>query len=353
MNRKPPTPPSPPLRVTAALADLPAAADPRFATAWRDDRRYLLDIALRMLGDLGDAEDAVQEAFVRLLRVDIDEIDDVRAWLVTVTSRLCLGQLRSPRRQRQARLELDDWHEPAAGTDRRLGDAPARPLDDGDPADRVTLDDTVRSALQVMLESLSPAERTAFVLHDVFQLSFDDIAGIVGRSPAACRQLASRARREVRADASGRFSVESTQQRLVTERFIAACTTGNLDELVGVLDPRVSADGDDALALAGALYRGWRRRMIAVVGRVAGRWARERRISGRERVAKGALRYLGPRFGTTLVSVPTPGAPSVLALLDGRAVVLISLTIHDGRVSHAHAVADPDQLGSITTALRG
>jgi RNA polymerase sigma-70 factor, ECF subfamily len=314
-------------------------SDPRLDAAWRDDRRYVLDIALRILGDLGNAEDAVQEAFTRLFRSDIDEIDDVRAWLVTVVSRVCLDQLRAARRRPQAPFDPGDGREPTPSVRATA-----------DPADRVTLDDSVRLALQVMLQRLSPAERTAFVLHDVFQLTFDDIAGIVGRTPAACRQLASRARRQISDDGPGRFSVESTEQRAVTERFIAACTTGDLDALLAVLDPHVSAAGDDALAWR-ELYRGWRRAALELATRILGRGRPVRQVTGRKRIARGALRYLGPRHGTTLVSVPTPGDPSVLALLDGRAVALITLTIRDGRIAHAHAVADPAKLAPITAAL--
>jgi RNA polymerase sigma-70 factor (ECF subfamily) len=326
--------------------------DPRLDAAWRDDRRYVLDIALRILGDLGNAEDAVQEAFTRLFRSDIDEIDDVRAWLVTVVSRVCLDQLRSARRRPQAPFDTGDGREPTpSATSPGTGPGTATQAVAANPADRVTLDDSVRLALQVMLQRLSPAERTAFVLHDVFQLSFDDIAGIVGRTPAACRQLASRARRQVRADGPGRFSVESTEQRAVTERFIAACTTGDLDALLAVLDPRVSAAGDDALAWRD-LYTGWKRRLLDLATRVFGQHRPVRRVTGRKRIARGAMRYLGPRHGTTLVSVPTPGDPSVLALLDGKAVALITLTISDGRITHAHAVADPAELAPITAALR-
>jgi RNA polymerase sigma-70 factor, ECF subfamily len=338
----------------------PSRSDPRFDAAWRDHRRYVLDIALRILGDLGSAEDAVQEAFTRLFRSDIDQIDDVRAWLVTVVSRVCFDQLRSARRKPQAPAPFDpgEGREPtrsARRADGTLGTAgPATPLGpDVDPADRVTLDDSVRLALQVMLERLSPAERTAFVLHDVFQLSFDDIAGIVGRTPAACRQLASRARRQIRSDEGpARFSVESTEQRAVTERFIAACTTGDLDGLLAVLAPDVSAVGDDALAWR-ELHRGWRRVAMEVAALVLGRRPRVRRIVGRKRIARGAMHYLGPDFGTTLVSVPTPGDPSVLALLDGRAVALITLTVRDGVIAHAHAVLDPAKLAPVTAALRG
>lgn len=305
--------------------DIEPRAAALLGDAWREHRRYVLDVALRMLGDLGDAEDVVQEAFTRLLRQDVDEIDDVRAWLVTVTSRLCLDQLRSARRRRQGPLD-----EPAPAPAR---DAPAAATPDRgvDPADRVTLDDSVRLALQVVLERLSPAERTAFVLHDVFQISFDDIAGIVGRSPAACRQLASRARRHVRSDAGpARFAVESAEQRRVTERFVAAVTTGDLDALLAVLDPDVAGDAD----LGGR------------AGAVGG-------FAGRARVARGALRFLGPDAGVTLLPVPTPHQPSILALRDGQVAAVLSLTIRDGVIEHIHALADPVRLAPVTAALHG
>ena len=301
------------------------AIDARLGRAWREHRRYVLDIAWRMLGDLGDAEDVVQEAFARLLRTDIDELDDVRAWLVTVVSRLCLDQLRSARRRRQDPLgEPDQAPSPGAPG---LGTGPAGAVD---PADRVTLDDSVRLALQVMLERLSPAERTAFVLHDVFQLSFDDIADIVGRSPAACRQLASRARRHIRSDNPARFAVESTEQRRVTERFIAAVATGDLDALLAVLDPAVAGQAD----IGGA------------IGLLAP-------VTGRDRVGRGLLVFLGPDSDTTLVSLPTPRRPSILALRDGQVVILVTLTVHDGLVEHIHALADPVKLAPVTAALRG
>ena len=294
--------------------------DARLGGAWREHRRYVLDIALRMLGDLGDAEDVVQEAFSRLLRTGVDEIEDERAWLVTVVSRLCLDQLRSARRQRQELLGTPDPPPPGA-----------RAAQPGaiDPADRVTLDESVRLALQVMLERLSPAERTAFVLHDVFQLSFDEVAEVVGRSPAASRQLASRARRHIRSDTNpARFAVESTEQRAVTERIIAASATGDLDALLAVLDPDVAGQAD----LGGS------------VGLLPP-------VVGRDRVGPGTLRYLGPAAGVTLVSVPTGRRPGVLALRDGRVVVLLTLTVRDGLVSHIDALVDPVRLAPVTAAL--
>jgi RNA polymerase sigma-70 factor (ECF subfamily) len=289
--------------------------------AWREHRRYLLDVALRMLGDLAEAEDVVQESFIRLMRTNVDEIEDVRAWLLTVVSRLCLDQLRSARRQRQQPLESE-------------GGVPA-PIDRVasaavDPADRVTLDDSVRLALQVMLTRLTPAERTAFVLHDVFQLSFDDVAGIVGRSPEACRQLASRARRNLRSDgALARVGVESSEQRHVVEAFVNAATTGDLDGLLTVLDPDVDGEGD-----LGA-------------GRRAG-FAR-----GRDRVARGALRFVGPDSGVTLLSLPVGPEPTVVGLRDGEVVVVLTLAVRDGRIDHIHALADPEALAQITAALYG
>ncbi|MCU1449747.1 MAG: polymerase subunit sigma, partial [Acidimicrobiales bacterium] len=155
--------------------------DTRLDELWQEHRRYVLDIAFRMLGRISEAEDAVQEAFVRLVDADLDEIDDVRAWLVVVVGRICLDHLGSARVRHDARIEQ-----------------PFEIIGEGaDPADRVTLDDSIRMALAVVLERLTPPERAAFVLHDVFQFSFDDVAAIVGRSPAACRQLASRARRRI------------------------------------------------------------------------------------------------------------------------------------------------------------
>src|SRR5262245_43857202 len=166
------------------------AANTTLDDAWHEHRPYLLDVAYRMLGSITDAEDIAQEAFVRLMRADTDEIDDLRGWLIVVVSRLCLDQRRSARFRREL---------PATQPDAR--DPPVRPLgrvEGADPADRVTLDDSVQAAMLVVLERLSPAERTAFVLHDVFGFSFEVVGSIVGRSPAACRQLASRARRRVR-----------------------------------------------------------------------------------------------------------------------------------------------------------
>jgi RNA polymerase sigma-70 factor (ECF subfamily) len=290
----------------------PLDVDRELARAWRDHRRHVLDIALRMLGNLPEAEDVVQEAFARLTRADMDEIDEVGGWLVVVASRLCLDRLRSERRHPTV---------PDATLEYRAAEHAI------DPADRVTLDDNVRIALHVVLERLTPAERTAFVLHDIFQYPFTEIAEIVGRTPAACRQLASRARRTISADAGAtRFRVEPADDRRVAERFIAACTTGDLDGLLAVLDPDVDGEAD----LGGGVFRAQ---------------------TGHADVATGLLRYLGPDSATTLVSAPAGDHPGVLAVRDGRVVTVVTLTVRDGRVDHIHALVDPVGLEPINDAL--
>ena len=193
--------------------------DATISQAYREHRPYLVDLAFRMLGDLGAAEDVVQDAFGRLLRADAGEIDDERGWLIVVTSRLALDQIRSARSRRERA------HDPGQIEFAAPRAQPAL----ADPADRITVDDSVRLALLVMLQKLSPAERVVFVLHDVFRMPFDTVAQTVGRPAASCRQLARRARQKIADGRPGaRFDVESAQHRLVTDKFIAACASGDL-----------------------------------------------------------------------------------------------------------------------------
>jgi RNA polymerase sigma-70 factor (ECF subfamily) len=289
--------------------------DDELGQVWRDHRRHLLDIGFRMLGSVADAEDVVQEAFARLVRADLDRIDDVGGWLVVVVSRLCLDRLRSGRRH-------------PISPEAALGDRPAD-RGDVDPADRVTLDDNVRLALHEVLQRLTAAERTVFVLHDVFQYPFEAIAEIVGRTPAACRQLASRARRTVRADdgSRARFVVEPAEQRRVTERFIAACAGGDLDGLLALLDPDVAGEAD-------------------VGGRIG-----VRVVTGREPVVAGLLQFFGPSSATTLLSLPVGRQAGIVALRDGRVMAIVTVTVRDGRVAHLDAVADPAKLEPLAAAL--
>ena len=184
-----------------------------------------MNLAYQMLGDVGEAEDVAQEAFLRLARTEPAQIEDVRAWLTVVAGRLCLDQLRSA----SARHEHPD----------KSGALDTSRSSEPDPADRITLDDEVRTALLEVLRRLSPGERVAFVLHDVFQMPFEEIAEAVGRPVGTCRQLARRARSKF-SDASPRASdVSRLEHQLVTDKFITACANGDLAALSAVLDPTV------------------------------------------------------------------------------------------------------------------
>lgn len=289
------------------------------ATAWSHHRGLLLDVAYRLLGSYGDAEDVVQEAFSRLLRDDLDPIDDVLAWLVVVVSRLCLDHLRSARTRRET--TVGPWlPEPLVGP----ADGPA------DPADRVTLDESVRTAFLVVLERMSPAERVVFVLHDVFAMPFDEVAAIVGRSPAACRQLASRARRWLQEQAgAARFRSDPTEQRQVVDAFIDACASGEVAALLPLLDPSVA---------------GW-----ADVGEDVPS-AREPTV-GAQAVAEGVLRFLRPASGTTLMARTVNGDAGVVALRRGRAFAVLALDVTDGRITELYAQVDPRKLTRLHQAL--
>lgn len=201
----------------------------RFTNAWQENRRYLIDLSYRLLGDVGEAEDVVQEAFSRLAQAPDSTIEDDRGWLTVVTSRLCLDRIRSAR-SRHERADDGSIVESAA---------PLAQLAPMDPADRITLDDEVQTALLVVLERLSPAERVAFILHDVFQTPFDTIAETLGRPVATCRQLARRARLKIESASGQRVEIAAAEHRLVTAKFVAACSEGDLDSLLAVLHPQV------------------------------------------------------------------------------------------------------------------
>jgi RNA polymerase sigma-70 factor (ECF subfamily) len=266
-----------------------------------------------MLGSLSEAEDVVQEAFARLVRANVGEIEDVRAWLVVVVSRLCVDNLRSARVRREQ--VAGAWlPEPIVAVDAASAD----------PADRVTLDDSVRMALLVVLEQLTPAERAAFVLHDVFQFSFETIATIVGRSPAACRQLASRARRHVQQHVTpARFSVEPAVHRQVVERFIDACTRGDIEALMEVLDPTVEGEADLGI-LTVTIHAG---------------------AIGRENVAPRLMARFGPASGLTMMCADVNGEPGVVARRGDRVFAVMALTIGaEGTVREIHSIVNPEKL---------
>ena len=285
--------------------------------AWAEHRPYLVDLAFRMLGNIADAEDVTQEAFIRMLAADAVEIDEPRGWLTVVVSRLCIDQLRSAHTRREhARGSSDeDLHTPLAA---------ALP----DPADRVTLDASVSMALLIVLERLTPAERAAFVLHDLFQFSFDDIGAILGRSPAACRQLATRARKHVTDNTSpARFQVDDAEQRRVSAGFIAACATGDLDVMMSVL--HIDAVGQLELD----------HNTAAVVR------------TGRHDVATSLVAFFGPSSGTTLVPQLLNGEPGMLAFRRGNLVGMLVLRERDGLVDHIHAIASRNKLDLVSAQL--
>ena len=293
----------------------------RFTDAWTNHHRFLLDVAYRLLGSYGDAEDLVQEAFSRLLRTDLDPIEDVRAWLVVVVSRLCLDQLRSARVKREA--YIGPWFpEPLLFSD----DASI------DPADVVTMDESVRFALLVVLERMSPAERVVFVLHDVFDMPFEKVAPMVGRTVAACRQLASRARKRVEEEAgSSRFAIDPAEQRRVVDAFIAACAGGDIKALLPLLDPSVVGWAD----LGGG-------RTLPAVSRPN---------VGREVVADRIMRFFGAASGNTLVERVINGEPSVVAFFEGEVVSVLALSVTERLISRVYVVSDPRKLTHVKRVL--
>jgi RNA polymerase sigma-70 factor (ECF subfamily) len=284
---------------------------------WRENRPLLIDIAFRMTGSIADAEDVVQETFARLASASLGEINDVRGWLIVVLSRLCLDTLGSARVRHAARITNVD----------EVLDAPPG-ITAADPVDRVTLDDSVSMALLVVLQGLSPAERIVFVLHDVFQFSFDAIASIVGRTPAACRQLGSRARRHL-ASRTGpeRFVIEPAEHRRIAQQFIAACAGGDLASLMGLLDPDVVGVADLGAGISSP----------AVVGR--------------EQVASRTLFFLGGERPEILVSQPINGQPGVLAFRDRVLTGLFVLTASQGLIVDVHGILDPQKLALINREI--
>ncbi len=294
-----------------------AADQAALAREFEAQRPRLLRLAYATTGSLAEAEDCVQEAWLRLQRTaDRDAIADLRAWLTTAVSRLALDALGSARARRER----------AAGP--WLPEPVVVPLQAGaDPADRVTLDESVSMALLVVLHTLSPAGRTAFLLHDVFGLSFDEVAEVVGRSPAAVRQLASRARRHVRGK-HPRFPPTTAQQRELLAAFTSACYEGDMERLLALLDPGVSwrADGGGAVRAEPRSARG-----AAQIARLLAAYARR------------PPRQLWP----ALVN-GTPG----LVLRDADGVLsVLALTAAAGRITAIDVIRDPAKLTRVAGAF--
>lgn len=280
------------------------------------ERRTLLALAYRMLGTVADAEDAVQETYVRWYRqsdAERERIENPAAWLTRVASRICLDMLGSARARRER--YVGEWlPEPLPGESAIAAAVPV------DPLDRVTLDDSVSLALMVVLESLTPAERVAFVLHDIFAVPFVEIAETVGRTPAATRQLASHARRRVRERRAGAAPRE--QHDAVARAFAEATATGQLSALIALLDPDVvlRADGGGKISAA------------------------RRPVIGADRVARFLLGL--PRLEPTATMHPTltPEGLAFLVTIDGRADSVISVDVAGERITDVYVVRNPDKL---------
>ncbi|MGW0738144.1 RNA polymerase sigma factor SigJ [Streptomyces sp. NPDC002851] len=305
--------------------------------AFEEQRHRLWGIAYRILGSVADAEDAVQDAWLRWQALDDDTVEDPRAYLTTVVSRLCYDQLGSARARRES--YVGPWlPEPIVSGTARGSAVTALPggarVDGGHgtgvvggPEDRVTLDESVGVALLAVLERLTPAERTAFVLHDVFGVPFPEIAEVVGRTPDSVRQLGSRARRRVRAEAPRR-SVDRGEHRRAVEAFLQATTGGDFDRLLEVLDPDVvwRSDGGGKV----------------VAARVP--------VLGSEQVARFASRLARGFDPATMRALVRDinGAPG-LVFVDpvGEQAAVFAFTVHHGRITGIDAIINPDKLGHL------
>jgi RNA polymerase sigma-70 factor (ECF subfamily) len=277
------------------------------ARRFEANRGHLRAVAYQMLGSLSEADDAVQEAWLRLSRSDTGAIDNLGGWLTTVVARVCLDMLRSRTSRREEPL----------GT--HLPEPIISPEDGIDPEQQALLADSVGLALLVVLETLGPAERLAFVLHDMFGVPFEDIAPVVDRSPTAARQLASRARRRVRG-AAPTPDADLARQREVVEAFMTAARGGDFDALVAVLDPDVVLHAD-----LGALPTGM-----------------PRLLRGAAQVAGSALGFSALAEFSRLALVN--GAPGIVAARHGRPVSVLGFTVSGGRIVEIDVLADPERL---------
>jgi len=288
------------------------------AEQFEEHRLHLRKVAYRMLGSVTEADDAVQEAWLRLSRSDADEIENLRAWLTTVVARVSLNALRS--RDTRAETPLDEV---------RVPDPLLSPATHVDPEQEALLADSVGLALLVVLETLAPAERLAFVLHDMFAVPFDEIAPMVGRSSTATRQLASRARRRVQGEAP-QPTDDLPRQREVVDAFFAAARDGDFDALVAVLDPDIVLRAD-----GGGLRPG-----------------HSHVVHGAEQVAGRALLFahLSPHVRPVLVN----GAAGVVVAPHGRPFTVMGFTVVNGRIAAIDAMSDPARLAQLDlTALEG
>ncbi|MGC9539541.1 sigma-70 family RNA polymerase sigma factor [Streptomyces sp. UG1] len=283
------------------------------ADRFEEHRGRLKAVAYRMLGSPAEAEDAVQEAWLKLSRSDADEIGNLGGWLTTVVGRVCLDMLRS--RTRRHEEPLDDTFVP---------DPVIRPLTQIDPEQEVLQADSVGLALLVVLETLEPAERIAFVLHDMFAVPFDDIAPVVERSSAATRQLASRARRRVKG-ATPTSEPDLGRQRQVLDAFMAASRAGDFEALLAVLDPDIVLRVDSGPLVGGA--------------------AASKVVRGARPVAEQAMLFR--QFARYARLVYVNGAVGVLNAPEGQPQSVLGVTVAGGRITEMYILADPERLAGL------
>ncbi len=285
------------------------------AERFEEHRTHLRAVAYRMLGSLSEADDAVQESWIRLSRSDADEIENLGGWLTTVVGRVSLNMLRSRKTRREEPMDL------------RMPEPIVDSADGTDPEHEALLADSVGLALLVVLETLSPPERLAFVLHDMFGIRFDDIAPILDRSPQAARQLANRARKKVRAERT-EPDPDLGAQREVVDAFIAASREGDFERLVAVLDPDVVVRGDFG----------------------PGRPAHE--VRGAEAVASNAFMF--SRLGLVVRPALINGAVGMVSTRDGKPFSVGGVTVRDGKIVALDFLADPERLAGLDlTILEG
>lgn len=273
-------------------------------------RPRLVGVAYALLGSVDEAEDTVQDAWLRLARSDPAQIRDITGWLVVTVSRLALDTLRSARKRREE--YVGPW-------------LPEPVVTDGDPLERVTLDESMSMAMLVVLETLSPAERTSFVLHDVFGLPFTEVGAVVGRSPASCRQLAARARKHA-AERAPRFEVDAAEHRRVVDAFARAAIGADPDTLVALLDPDAVLRTDGGGTTKAAL----------------------RPIHGAEKIARLVVGLITREKAVDRLRPTTVnGRPGLLGFRDGALNSVVALTVADGRITGIDAVVAPEKLRRI------
>src|SRR6266487_1089955 len=292
-------------------------SDEQFLAArFEQHRAELRAVAYRMLGSLSDADDAVQEAWLRLSSSADDEIDNLGAWLTTVVGRVCLNMLRARTRRREAAMPV------------HIPDPIVAPEGELDPEHQAILADSVGLALLVVLDALSPDERLAFVMHDMFAVPYKDIAAMIGRSPVATRQLASRAKRRVQGEAP-RSDAGLSEQRQIVDAFFAAARDGDFEALVAVLDPDVVLRSDGGARRAGATFL----------------------VRGAAEVASRAMIYasMSPFVLPAIVN----GSAGVVVAPRGTAFSVMAFTVRHGKVIAIDSLADPSRLGRLDLAVPG